>query len=169
RGSYQSAAAVVMPGRGKRAIPILHTPRSRHGCHARNPEPVRGVHDELAPTFGKPTGAADMKTEGISGISRMTSSGPQGSDDPYDGGNRVRPTRWRFTTDRGGAMKTGRFFEAALLAVGLMLGARTAVAQVITTLAGSGAIGSANGNAASASFSYPQGLAVDSAGNVYVA
>ncbi|HKA37222.1 MAG TPA: SBBP repeat-containing protein, partial [Thermoanaerobaculia bacterium] len=66
-------------------------------------------------------------------------------------------------------MKTGRFFEAALLAMGLMLGARTAAAQVVTTLAGSGAIGSAEGKAASASFSYPQGLAVDSSGNVYVA
>src|SRR5262249_52007757 len=44
-----------------------------------------------------------------------------------------------------------------------------AAAQVVTTLAGSGAIGSAEGKAASASFSYPQGLAVDSSGNVYVA
>ncbi|HKF42809.1 MAG TPA: S-layer homology domain-containing protein [Thermoanaerobaculia bacterium] len=66
-------------------------------------------------------------------------------------------------------MKNVRIFGAPLLATGLMLGARTAAAQVVSTLAGSGAIGSADGNAATASFSYPQGLAVDSSGNIYVA
>jgi streptogramin lyase len=40
---------------------------------------------------------------------------------------------------------------------------------VVTTLAGSGANGSANGPALSASFDVPNGIAVDSSGNVYVA
>lgn len=42
-------------------------------------------------------------------------------------------------------------------------------AGVVSTFAGSGALGSANGNAADASFHYPLGVALDSAGNVYVA
>lgn len=39
----------------------------------------------------------------------------------------------------------------------------------VTTLAGSGASGSVNGTGANSSFNYPQGVAVDSDGNVYVA
>ena len=39
----------------------------------------------------------------------------------------------------------------------------------VTTLAGSGSVGSANGNGNSASFSDPQGVAIDASGNVYVA
>ena len=42
-------------------------------------------------------------------------------------------------------------------------------AGVVTTLAGSGLQGSSNGPATGASFSYPQGVAVDATGNVYVA
>ncbi len=42
-------------------------------------------------------------------------------------------------------------------------------AGVVTTLAGSGASGNADGMGAAASFSYPQGVAVDGSGNVYVA
>ncbi|MDR3697507.1 NHL repeat-containing protein [Mucilaginibacter sp.] len=42
-------------------------------------------------------------------------------------------------------------------------------AGVVTTLAGSGARGNTNGPAAGASFNYPQGVAVDATGNVYVA
>jgi sugar lactone lactonase YvrE len=66
-------------------------------------------------------------------------------------------------------MKNTRFVSMALLAAGLMLVHRTTSAQVVTTLAGSGAMGSEDGNGATASFSGPSGLAVDSAGNVYVA
>ena len=40
---------------------------------------------------------------------------------------------------------------------------------VVTTFAGTGGVGSANGPGASASFRDPSGIAVDSAGNVYVA
>jgi sugar lactone lactonase YvrE len=40
---------------------------------------------------------------------------------------------------------------------------------VVTTLAGNGVLGFANGDAKSASFSNPMGVAVDSSGNVYVA
>jgi serine/threonine protein kinase, bacterial len=43
-------------------------------------------------------------------------------------------------------------------------------AGVVTTLAGTvGAPGSTNANGTAASFKYPQGVAVDTAGNVYVA
>jgi sugar lactone lactonase YvrE len=66
-------------------------------------------------------------------------------------------------------MKNRRFVSMALLAAGLMLVHRTTIAQVVTTLAGSGATGSLDGNGAEASFSYPQGVAVGPSGNVYVA
>ncbi len=66
-------------------------------------------------------------------------------------------------------MKNLRFVSMALLAAGLMLVHRTTIAQVVTTLAGSGATGSVDGNGAQASFSYPQGVAVGPSGNVYVA
>ncbi len=66
-------------------------------------------------------------------------------------------------------MKNLRSVSMALLAGGLMLVHRTATAQVVTTLAGSGAAGSVDGNRAEAFFSYPQGLAVGPSGNVYVA
>jgi sugar lactone lactonase YvrE len=40
---------------------------------------------------------------------------------------------------------------------------------VVSTYAGTGAIGNTNGNALSATFNYPTGVATDAAGNVYVA
>jgi len=40
---------------------------------------------------------------------------------------------------------------------------------VVTTLAGSGAVGSADGTGAGASFNHPRGIAVDASGTVYVA
>ncbi len=42
-------------------------------------------------------------------------------------------------------------------------------AGMVSTIAGSGAAGSTDGAAATATFNYPQGIAVDTAGNVYVA
>jgi sugar lactone lactonase YvrE len=66
-------------------------------------------------------------------------------------------------------MKSSRAFRTAVLAATLALAAQTAEAQVVTTLAGSGAPGNADGNGQAASFANPQGLAVDTSGNVYVA
>lgn len=43
------------------------------------------------------------------------------------------------------------------------------VTKEVTTLAGSGAVGSANGAAGDATFNWPTGVALDSQGNVYVA
>ena len=40
---------------------------------------------------------------------------------------------------------------------------------MVSTLAGSGTPGNADGTGTSASFTYPRGVAVDGAGNVYVA
>jgi serine/threonine-protein kinase len=46
---------------------------------------------------------------------------------------------------------------------------KVTAAGVVTTLAGTGDIGSADGSAVTASFNHPNGVAVDGAGNVYVA
>ena len=62
-----------------------------------------------------------------------------------------------------------RRIGAIVLAAGLTLVQRTANAQVVTTLAGSGVSGSTDGKGAAASFARPLGLAVDPSGIVYVA
>ena len=46
---------------------------------------------------------------------------------------------------------------------------KVTTAGVVTTFAGSGAYGAANGTGTAASFSSPRGLAIDAAGNLYVA
>jgi len=46
---------------------------------------------------------------------------------------------------------------------------KISVAGQVSTLAGSGAEGAGNGDAANAQFSYPQGVAADAQGNIYVA
>jgi sugar lactone lactonase YvrE len=46
---------------------------------------------------------------------------------------------------------------------------KVSAAGVVTTLAGSGAIGNVDGNGAAATFFHPAGVAVDANGNVYVA
>lgn len=66
-------------------------------------------------------------------------------------------------------------FRASLLAVllGFACFENAVFAQssnvIVTTLAGSGTSGYADGNGTSASFSFPSGVAVDGSGNVYVA
>jgi hypothetical protein len=57
---------------------------------------------------------------------------------------------------------------AVALLFGLGLLPAAATAQVVTTLAGSGAFGSTDGTDAAASFRSPSGVALDAAGNVYV-
>ncbi len=66
-------------------------------------------------------------------------------------------------------MKTPSAFRTTVLAATLALVPRPAAPQVVTTFAGSGAAGSADGVGASATFDHPGALAVDSSGNVYVA
>ncbi len=46
---------------------------------------------------------------------------------------------------------------------------KISAAGLVSTFAGSGAAGAANGNGSAASFNYPHGIAVDGSGNVYVA
>ncbi len=66
-------------------------------------------------------------------------------------------------------MKTPSAFRTTVLAATLALVPRPAAPQIVTTFAGSGAAGSADGVGASATFDHPGALAVDSSGNVYVA
>jgi sugar lactone lactonase YvrE len=75
----------------------------------------------------------------------------------------------RLRHDGSGTIKNLRIARMILLSAGLLLFQRTAAAQAVTTLAGSGAEGSMDGTGAEASFFRPSGLAVDSSFNVYVA
>jgi len=70
--------------------------------------------------------------------------------------------------DQGGTGTAGRIWLATL-ALGVVLFPAAARAQVVTTLAGSGSPGSADGTGMAASFNYPTGVAVDGSGNLYVA
>ena len=70
----------------------------------------------------------------------------------------------------------GRAFHNSLILACSLLSAHTLHSQSIysqpytfTTLAGNAGYGSADGTGANARFYYPSGVAVDSAGNVYVA
>lgn len=65
--------------------------------------------------------------------------------------------------------KTLRWVVNFVLALGLIFADRTAIAQVVTTFAGSGERGDADGMGTTASFSAPLGLAVDPSGTLYVA
>ena len=51
---------------------------------------------------------------------------------------------------------------------GSFQGAELSLSTVVTTLAGSGSIGSSDGTGTAASFNVPNGVAVDNSGNVYV-
>jgi hypothetical protein len=65
----------------------------------------------------------------------------------------------------GVAMKNLRFVVMTLLGAGLLFLPPPASAQVVTTLAGSGAAGCADGIGAEASFAEPRAVAADSAGH----
>ncbi len=62
-------------------------------------------------------------------------------------------------------MKNLQFVVMTLLGAGLLLLPSPASSQVVMTLAGSGAAGSADGKGAEASFTEPRGVAADSAGH----
>jgi len=66
-------------------------------------------------------------------------------------------------------MRTLPFFTTALLVSGLSLASGRANAQVVTTLAGRGVAGHADGPAEAASFDDPVAVAVDPSGTLYVA
>ena len=60
-------------------------------------------------------------------------------------------------------------FVSSIMWFGLTTLNAQEITPVVTTLAGSGSAGSANGTGAAASFSSPRGVAVDGSGNLYVA
>jgi sugar lactone lactonase YvrE len=67
------------------------------------------------------------------------------------------------------ATRSLRLATATLFVASLMLCQQKASAQIVTTLAGSGVFGSADGNGAMASFGFPRGVSVGPSGDVYVA
>jgi hypothetical protein len=64
---------------------------------------------------------------------------------------------------------TLNFTSADVVAPTMTIATTLAITPEVTTLAGSGSSGSANGTGTAASFNQPYGVAVDNSGNVYVA
>ncbi|HEY9001901.1 MAG TPA: IPT/TIG domain-containing protein [Mucilaginibacter sp.] len=93
----------------------------------------------------------------------VTTFAGTGSDGGMNGTGTAASFHWPYgiTIDA-----TGNFY---IVDTGNELIRKITPAGVVTTIAGNGKIGFTNGNAASASFSYPIGDAVDAAGNIYVA
>lgn len=109
------------------------------------------VADSANNTIRKITPARDVTT--FAGSVTPGSTNGNGTLASFD-----RPTG--LASDTGGNFYTGDFNNNMIRKI-------TPAADV-TTIAGSGAFGSTNGNGTAASFNNPAGVAVDAAGNVYI-